>query len=139
MTPFDTHYPAISKLDPALLGALRSAASEAAHDGVTINVNSGWRSKSYQTRLFEQAVANYGSESIAARWVARPGTSIHEVGGAVDVGPQAAEAWLSLHGPGYGLCQIYRNEPWHYEMRVEAPTRGCPRMYTDPSHDPRMK
>ena len=41
--------------------------------------------------------------------------------------------------PTYGLCQIYGNEPWHYELRPEAIDRGCPPMYADPTHDPRMQ
>ena len=32
----------------------------------------------------------------------------------------AATAWLSEHGAAYGLCQIYGNEPWHYELRPDA-------------------
>ena len=47
-------------------------------------------------------------------------------------------AWLSRHGAEYGLCRIYRNEPWHYELRPEAIDDGCPSMYADPRHDPRM-
>ena len=38
-----------------------------------------------------------------------------------------------------GLCQIYGNEPWHYELRSEAIDHGCPAMYADPTHDPRMQ
>ena len=47
-------------------------------------------------------------------------------------------AWLSEHGAAYGLCQIYRNEPWHFELRPRAIESGCPPMYPDPTHDPRM-
>ena len=62
------------------------------------------------------------------------------VGGvAVDLGDADATAWLSRHGGRYGLCQIYRNEPWHYELRPRAVQRGCPRMYADPTQDPRMR
>ncbi len=43
------------------------------------------------------------------------------------------------HGAEYGLCQIVRNEPWHYELRPEAIDHRCPRMYADPTHDPRMQ
>jgi hypothetical protein len=139
VTVFADDYPAVTKLDTALLQAIRTAAREAAGHGVKIYVNSGWRSKKYQTQLFEQAIAKYGSEASAARWVARPGSSIHEAGGAVDVGPDDAAAWLSRHGARYGLCEIYRNEPWHYELRPAAVGHGCPRRYTDPSHDPRMR
>jgi hypothetical protein len=60
-------------------------------------------------------------------------------GDAVDIGPFDATAWLSEHGAHYGLCQIYRNESWHYELRPEATSRGCPRMYADPTQDPRMQ
>ena len=62
----------------------------------------------------------------------------HGARGAVDIGPADATAWLSQHGAEYGLCQIYRNEPWHYELRPEAIEHGCPPMYADPTHDPRM-
>ena len=55
-----------------------------------------------------------------------PDTSPHVSGDAVDIGPSDATAWLSEHGAGYGLCQIYGNEPWHYELRPEAVDHGCP-------------
>jgi hypothetical protein len=71
--------------------------------------------------------------------VATPTTSAHVSGDAVDIGPFAATAWLSRHGAKYGLCQIYRNEPWHYELRPAAINAGCPPMYADPTHDPRMQ
>ncbi|WP_328616890.1 M15 family metallopeptidase [Amycolatopsis sp. NBC_00355] len=136
---FDDETPAVANLDPGLLGALRRAATEAAHDGVAILVNGGWRSPAYQEHLLHEAVSKYGSATEAARWVATPATSAHVSGDAVDVGPAAARAWLSAHGAGYGLCQIYRNEPWHYELRLEAVDGGCPPMYPDPTHDPRMR
>jgi hypothetical protein len=28
--------------------------------------------------------------------------------------------------------------PWHYELRPEASKDGCPSIYADPRHDPRM-
>jgi hypothetical protein len=138
-TVFDDQFPAIANLDPALLGALRQAATDAAGDGVEFFVNSGWRSPEYQERLLQEAVSEYGSEEEAARWVATAETSPHVSGDAVDVGPSDATAWLSGHGAEYGLCQIYGNEPWHYELRPEAIDLGCPPMYSDPTHDPRME
>ena len=50
-----------------------------------------------------------------------------------------AATWLSTHGAAYGLCRIYGNEPWHYELRPEAVDHGCPPVYADPTHDPRMQ
>jgi D-alanyl-D-alanine carboxypeptidase len=138
-TVFGDEIPGVAKLDSALLGALRKAATDAADDGVEFVVDSGWRSAAYQEQLLHQAVLKYGSEAEAARWVATPSTSAHVSGDAVDIGPSGAAAWLSEHGAEYGLCQIYGNEPWHYELRPEAIDRGCPAMYADPTHDPRMQ
>jgi zinc D-Ala-D-Ala carboxypeptidase len=139
VTVFDDEYPAVAKLDAGLLKALRQAAKDAADDGVTFYVNSGWRSRDYQNQLLREAVSEYGSEKEAARWVATADTSRHVSGDAVDIGRPDAAAWLSEHGAGYGLCQTYRNEPWHYELRPDAVDRGCPRMYADPTQDPRMQ
>jgi D-alanyl-D-alanine carboxypeptidase len=138
-TVFDNKCPAVAKLDPNLLRALRQAAKDAAGDGVELYVNSGWRSRKYQEQLFREAVSEYGSTKEASRWVGTPGTSAHESGDAVDIGPSDAAAWLSEHGAKYGLCQIYSNEPWHYELRPEAVDHGCPPMYADPTQDPRMQ
>jgi D-alanyl-D-alanine carboxypeptidase len=136
-TVFDDEIPGVAKLDPALLGALRHAATDAAHDGVEFVVDSGWRSRGYQEQLLHEAVLKYGSEAEASRWVATPTTSAHVSGDAVDIGPSRAAGWLSEHGAEYGLCRIYGNEPWHYELRPDAIDHGCPAMYADPTHDPR--
>ncbi|MEH1128054.1 M15 family metallopeptidase [Micromonospora sp. CPCC 206061] len=138
VTVFDDQYPGVANLDPDLLQALREGATDAADEGVEFYVNSGWRSPEYQNQLFREAVSEYGSEEEAARWVATADTSAHVSGDAVDIRPSDATAWLSERGAKYGLCQIYSNEPWHYELRPEATSEGCPRMYADPAHDPRM-
>jgi|SRR5215213_3356200 len=138
-TVFDDEIPGVANLDSDLLGALRQAATNAADDGVEFYVDSGWRSPEYQEQLLREAVSEYGSEAEAARWVATPNKSAHVSGDAVDIGASDATTWLSEHGADYGLCQIYGNEPWHYEMRPEAIDHGCPPMYADPTHDPRMQ
>ena len=138
-TVFDDTVPGVANLDPALLDALRRAATEAAGDGVELDVDSGWRSPEYQERLLQEAISKYGSEAEATRWVATPGTSAHVSGDAVDIGPSAAAAWLSEHGSRYGLCRTYGNEPWHYELRPEAVSHGSPLSYADPTDDPRMQ
>jgi hypothetical protein len=139
VTVFDDQFPAVANLDRDLLAALRSAAADAADDGVDLQVTSGWRSPAYQKQLLREAVSEYGSEEEAARWVATPETSPHVSGDAVDLGPSDATAWLSDHGSDYGLCQIYGNEPWHYELRPGSVGHGCPPAYADPTHDPRMQ
>jgi zinc D-Ala-D-Ala carboxypeptidase len=139
VTVFDDTYPGVANLDPDLLRALREAAKDAAADGIELHVNSGWRSREYQDQLLRDAISEYGSEAEAARWVASADRSAHVSGDAVDIGPVKATAWLSEHGARFGLCRIYRNESWHYELRLQAIDSGCPRMYADPPHDPRMQ
>ena len=138
-TVFDDEIPAVANLDADLLDALRQASADGVGEGIELLVESGWRSPAYQARLLREAVAEHGSEAEAARWVATAQTSAHVSGDAVDIGPATAAAWLSGHGARYGLCQMYANEPWHYELRAEAVDRGCPPTYADPTHDPRMQ
>jgi D-alanyl-D-alanine carboxypeptidase len=138
-TVFDDDVPGVANLDADLLSALRRAATDAAADGVEFEIDSGWRSPAYQQRLLRDAISKYGSEAEAARWVATPKTSAHVSGDAIDIGPSGAAAWLSEHGAAYGLCQIYSNEPWHYELRPQAIGHGCPPMYADATHDPRRQ
>ncbi|MRG60834.1 peptidase M15 [Agromyces sp. CFH 90414] len=136
---FDDRYPGIANLDAALRQALRDATADASADGLSLEVTSGWRSPEYQEQLLREAVAEYGSADEAARWVATAETSAHVSGTAVDVGPVDGWLWLSQHGFEYGLCQVYGNEPWHFELRPEAVDGGCPAGYADPTEDPRMQ
>ena len=138
-SPFDDDTPAVARLVPALLDALRRAATDAARDGIDVRVNSGWRSAEYQEQLLRDAVAQYGSQAEAARWVATPATSAHVAGEAVDIGPYAAADWMIAHGAAYGLCRTYDNEAWHFELRPAAVRDGCPALYRDPTEDPRMQ
>ena len=136
-TVFAEDVPGVANLAPALRRALRRAAKAAAEDGVELFVNSGWRTPAYQARLLREAVERYGSAREAARWVSTPDRSAHVAGDAVDIGPRESAAWLAEHGAAYGLCRIYANEPWHFELRPEAAVHGPPPMYADPSQDPR--
>ena len=92
-----------------------------------------------QAALLDDAVKKYGSEAAAERWVATPDTSEHVKGEAVDLGPMKATDWLAQHGAAYGLCQIYANESWHFELRPDAVKHGCPALYADPTQNPRMQ
>src|SRR5438552_3510022 len=67
-TVFDDEIPAVANLEPALLSALRRAATDAADNGVELVVDSGWRSPAYQEQLLHEAVLKYGSEAEAGRW-----------------------------------------------------------------------
>lgn len=135
----DVDVPAVGRLDPDLLAAMQRAADDAAAEGVAFHVTSGWRSEALQAALLRDAVYEYGSEAEAARWVAPPQTSAHVSGDAIDIGDFDATYWLGLNGAAYGLCQVYANEPWHFELRPDAATQGCPEQYLDPTHDPRLQ
>lgn len=136
-TPWDD-LPGVRDLDPDLLAALRAAALQAAGEGVAVYVTSGWRSPEHQARLLCEAVARYGSEAAAARWVAPVDSSLHVSGDAVDVGPASAADWLARHGAAFGLCRVYANEPWHFELRQNAAEERCPPLYRDAASDPRL-
>ena len=125
-----TGLPAIARLDPDLYDALVQAGIVAASDGIVLEVTSGWRSRAYQQRLFDEAVARYGSLEEARRWVASPDTSSHVTGDAVDIGPVDAQYWLISYGAQWGLCQIYANETWHFE-RATTPGGTCPALRAD--------
>ena len=139
-TVFDGEYPGVANLDPALLAALRRATADAANDGVALYLSSGWRSAEYQNQLLDKATLEYGSLAEALRWVATADTSAHVSGTAADLeGADAfAAQWLSEHAAEHGLCPVYRNEPWHYELQARATDHGCPPPYDDPTSDPRM-
>jgi zinc D-Ala-D-Ala carboxypeptidase len=137
-TVFSDDVPGVADLDRALLRALRRAGTVAARDGVVLVVDSGRRSPAYQERLRRDAVARYGSSAEAARWVATGDRSAHVSGDAVDLASTGA-AWLAEHGAAFGLCRIYDNEPWHFELRPAAVRNGCPERYADPTHDPRLR
>jgi LAS superfamily LD-carboxypeptidase LdcB len=89
--------------------------------------------------LLEQAIIRYGSKVEADKWVAPADQSLHVSGDAVDLDGPKTNAWLAEHGAKYGLCLVYENEPWHFELRPDAPDQGCPAQYQDASHDPRLK
>jgi D-alanyl-D-alanine carboxypeptidase len=120
LTPFDVQNPAIGRLDSALLTAVQDAATAAAADGVTMTVTSGWRSTDFQRRLMDDAVRTYGSADIARQYVAPPEVSKHVIGEAVDIGGVGADRWLIANGSRFGLCQIYANELWHFELATDA-------------------
>jgi len=118
----------VTGLTPSMRRAVALATDAARRDGVELRVTSGWRSAEHQRRLYDAAVAKYGSPSLARRWVLPPEESAHVRGEAVDVGPPAGAAWLQRHGVRFGLCRRYANEPWHFERLAAAKGSDCPPM-----------
>jgi hypothetical protein len=74
--------------------------------GISLIINSAFRSDAEQARLF---AANPNP-----RYVARPGTSLHRYGTELDLGPSSAYGWLSRNARRFGFIQRYSWEPWHY-------------------------
>lgn len=125
VSPFDVKNPVVGLLEPPLRQAVAQAARAAAADGVEVMLTSGWRSEGFQERLFDEAVITYGSAEVASQFVASPNQSMHVVGRAVDVGPTTADDWMIRNGARFGLCQIYANEIWHFELARDA-QGNCP-------------
>nr|WP_158022607.1 M15 family metallopeptidase [Mycolicibacterium gilvum] len=126
LSPFESANPILSQMDPALLAAVQNAARAAQASGIDMTVTSGWRSKGFQQRLFDDAVVAYGSVAAAAEFVATPEVSKHVTGQAVDIGPPDADHWLIANGRQFGLCQIYANEIWHFELTADAQGECAP-------------
>ena len=57
----------------------------------------------------------------------------------VDAYAFGAATWLADLGADYGLCQIHRNEPRHFELRPNVIIYDCLPMYDDPTQNPRMQ
>jgi zinc D-Ala-D-Ala carboxypeptidase len=125
LSPFDVGNPILAQLDPLLLKAIQDASRAAQAEAVELRITSGWRSKGFQQRLFDVGVVQYGSVDAAKEIVASPEVSKHVVGQAVDIAPVEADHWLLRNGRPFGLCQIYANEIWHFELATDE-HGNCP-------------
>ncbi|MEU7144422.1 M15 family metallopeptidase [Nocardia sp. NPDC046473] len=119
-------------LQPGLAVAYSLAESEAHAQGVPLSITSGYRTPAEQQQLWDNGVATYGSPEVARRWVLPPEESTHVSGRAVDVGPQAGAQWLEANGTRWGLCRMYDNEWWHFELAT-TPGGVCPPIRPDAS------
>lgn len=109
----------ISGLNQEFAVALTNMFSEApAAVRSATNIYSGFRSVERQAELFRGAVAKYGSEQAARKWVAPPGNSQHNRGMAADLsyGNSAARQWIHANAGRYGLAFPLGHENWHIEL-----------------------
>lgn len=81
-------------------------------------VVSGWRSFEEQSALWDRALREHGSAEAADTWVARPGTSRHELGLAVDLGGDLDLALELIERYGLPLTRPLAHEPWHFELSL---------------------
>ena len=93
-------------LTPAMAAAVARAGALL---GEPVPISSGWRSRAQQAALWARRSTNPYP-------VARPGTSMHERGLAIDV-PSAFVARLRLVATAAGLCQpLPSTDPVHFEL-----------------------
>ena len=110
--------PALPVLDPrgldarmlaALIPLLREAAG-------AVHVVSGFRSAAEQEVLWAGALRRYGTAERADDWVAPPGSSMHELGLAVDLGGDLELAVRLIDSLNLPLHRPLVHEPWHFEL-----------------------
>ena len=131
-------------IDSRAYPALQSMMDAARAAGLQPTICSSYRTQAKQEELFQNKVQRllaegYGrteAEEQAAMWVARPGTSEHQAGLAVDIVDKsyqlldreqedtAVQQWLMAHCAEYGYILRYPTdkaartgvnyEPWHY-------------------------
>ncbi len=117
-------------LRPDVEEALTVMADAALEDGIKLMVSSTYRSYEYQKNLFARYVREDGEE-LASRYSAKPGTSQHQLGVAIDFGSVTDDfaltkmgKWLNQHSEEYGWSlsfpQDYEDvtgfmwECWHF-------------------------
>lgn len=91
---------------PDVAAAFDLMAAAASVSGVTLAINSGFRSDTEQAALF--------AANPDPRMVAPPGTSLHRCGTELDLGPSSAYGWLAANAGQFGFVQRYSWEAWHY-------------------------
>ncbi len=117
-------------LTPVAAGAFLAMRQAALADGVAFVVNSAFRSSEAQVKIWRERTddpgtpLDYSDDKRNAKWdsdgpVARPGTSKHEAGTAVDIdtagGTNAAFVWLTANAGRFGFKRTVAKEPWHWE------------------------
>jgi hypothetical protein len=103
---------------PDVAAAFDRLYAAARRDGVTLVINSGYRSDAEQAKLF--------AAHPDPRWVAPPGRSLHRYGTELDLGPPSAYAWLAHDAPRFRFIQRYSWEPWHWGYGLNP--RSAPRV-----------
>ena len=131
----------LNQIDKEVLPYLLQMIEDGRKAGVKLRVRSPYRSYAIQKMLFTDQVqselingySREKAESEAATVVARPGTSEHQTGLAVDLNAtsqifenSAEYAWMKEHASDYGFILRYPldkteitgiiYEPWHYRF-----------------------
>ncbi len=151
------------QVDERIYPNLQKMFDDAREDGIFPMIYSSYRTTQKQQQLMEDEINKYRQEGysqreakkIAETWVARPGTSEHQIGLALDItsadkkSQEPAIVWKWLHENSYRYGFILRypenktditgisSEPWHFryvgeEAAAEIYRRGiCLEEYLD--------
>jgi hypothetical protein len=98
---------------PDVAAAFDRMAAAARTAGIALTVVSGFRSDAEQAALF--------AAHPDPTWVAPPGHSLHRCATELDLGPDAAYAWLAANASRFGFVQRYSWEAWHYGFDAGPP------------------
>lgn len=93
--------------------AFAELAAAARADGVSFSVNDSYRSYEQQVEMVRRK-GLYSEGGLAAR----PGTSQHGLGMAVDLELNGkAQAWMRANGARFGFVEDVPREPWHWTFK----------------------
>ncbi len=97
---------------PAAIAYLRMK-NDAAKEGVNFVLSEGYRTLETQQRYWDNPPSGPGT-------AARPGTSLHGWGKAIDISSPGAQSWIRKNGVRYGWiwpmwARSNPYEPWHFE------------------------
>jgi hypothetical protein len=96
------------KVDASIAGNVKAMIEAAKRDGVDLKITSAHRSREQQEVLYQKYLKGTGNLA------AKPGTSNHEGGLAIDfTNTPGAHAWLAKNAGRFGLKNL-PGEPWHY-------------------------
>jgi hypothetical protein len=98
---------------PDVAAAFDRMAAAAARSGISLVVNSAFRSDAEQAALF--------AAHPDPQWVAPPGHSLHRCATELDLGPESAYGWLAADANRFGFVQRYSWEAWHYGYTAGPP------------------
>jgi hypothetical protein len=98
---------------PDVAAAFDRMAAAAARSGISLVVNSAFRSDAEQAALF--------AAHPDPQWVAPPGHSLHRCATELDLGPESAYGWLAADAGRFGFVQRYSWEAWHYGYTAGPP------------------
>jgi len=98
------------KIDASIADNFDAMVAAAKKDGVDLQISSGFRSRQEQEVLYQKYLNGTGNLA------AKPGTSNHESGLAIDFkDTPGAFAWLKKNSTRFGLKNL-PSEPWHYSV-----------------------